>query len=155
MVNTSSYAQPVLRWYIQANLYITSDPQYQQNSRILAGSLKTCLNPPRGRGGKRIGTLASEDECIRFVKKQFFFCCKQRGRGGGLDYVPFWAPGQFDCTKLAHCTSRPCIIQNKTTIRPLRHILRKENWQGPQGVQTGPNWHIAHLDHASYKIRLQ
>ena len=29
--------------------------------RILAESLKTCLNPPRGRGGKRIGTLASED----------------------------------------------------------------------------------------------
>ena len=31
-------------------------------SRILAVSIKTCLNPPRGRGGKRIGTLASEDE---------------------------------------------------------------------------------------------
>ena len=27
-------------------------------------------------------------------------------------------PGQFDCTKLAHCISRPCILQNKTIIRP-------------------------------------
>ena len=26
-----------------------------------ANDVKTCLNPPRGRGGKRIGTLASED----------------------------------------------------------------------------------------------
>ena len=34
---------------------------------------------------------------------------------------PSW---QFDWTKLAHCTSRSCILQNKTTIRPLRHILR-------------------------------
>ena len=50
-----------------------------------------------------------------------------KGGGGGwiLDYAPFWASGQFDWTKLAHCTSRSCILQNKTTIRPLRHILRK------------------------------
>ena len=27
-----------------------------------ARALKTCLNPPRGIGEKRIGTLASEDE---------------------------------------------------------------------------------------------
>ena len=26
---------------------------------------------------------------------------------------------------------------------------------GPQGNITEPNWHIAHLDHASYKLRLQ
>ena len=26
------------------------------------GALKTCLNPPRGRGEKRIGTLASQDD---------------------------------------------------------------------------------------------
>ena len=32
-------------------------------SRKLAKCLKTCLNPPRGRGEKRIGTLASEDVC--------------------------------------------------------------------------------------------
>ena len=31
-------------------------------SRKLADCLKTCLNPPRGRGEKRIGTLASEDD---------------------------------------------------------------------------------------------
>ena len=37
---------------------------------------------------------------------------------------PSEPPGQFDWTKLAHCTSRPCILQNKTIIRPLRHILR-------------------------------
>ena len=30
-------------------------------SRKLAESLKTCLNPPRGRGEKWIGTLANED----------------------------------------------------------------------------------------------
>ena len=37
---------------------------------------------------------------------------------------PSGPPGQFDWTKLAHCKSRSCILQNKTTIRPLRHILR-------------------------------
>ena len=66
VLNTSSYAQLVLRWYIRANLCITSDPNTSIKdandvSRILAESLKTCLNPPRGRGEKRIGTLASED----------------------------------------------------------------------------------------------
>ena len=34
------------------------------DSRILDDRLKTCLNPPRGRGGKRIGTLASEDGTV-------------------------------------------------------------------------------------------
>ena len=31
-------------------------------SRKLAECLKTCLNPPGGRGEKRIGTLASKDD---------------------------------------------------------------------------------------------
>ena len=39
---------------------------------------------------------------------------------------PSGPPGQFDWTKLAHCTSacRSCLQLNKTLIRPLRHILR-------------------------------
>ena len=56
---------------------------------------------------------------IRFVKKQFLLS-QTTGKGGGggiLNYVPLW-------TKLAKCTSRSCILQNQTTIRPLRHILR-------------------------------
>ena len=52
-------------------------------------------------------------------------------------------PGQFDWIKLAHCTSRPCILQNKTTIRPLRHILNIFSDKapppvGPQRVRSGP-----------------
>ena len=48
------------------NWYITSDPTtliFDANdvTRKLAECLKTCLNPPRGRGEKRIGTLARED----------------------------------------------------------------------------------------------
>ena len=45
-------------------------------SRILAESLKTCRNPPRARGGKRIGTLASKDGFLvhwsYFVKIELF-----------------------------------------------------------------------------------
>ena len=106
-------------------------------------------------------------QCILFVKKQLFL--SQRPGRGIVDYVPFWPPGQYDLTKLAHCTSRSCMLQrkiekvprgirgeksskdmassrnlvstigalaspkmgdgtrcpeNKTTIRPLRHIPR-------------------------------
>ena len=50
---------------------------------------------------------------------------------------PSGPPGQFDWTKLAHCTSRSCVLQNKTTIRPLRHILRilfdEVPLRGPRG----------------------
>ena len=66
-------------------------------------------------------------------------------RGGGfiLDYVPLWAPRQFDWTKLAYFTSRSCIQQNKTSIKPLRHTLRKCVWTsplvGPQGSGLGQN----------------
>ena len=37
---------------------------------------------------------------------------------------PSGAPGHLDWTKLAQCTTRSYILQNKTIIRPLRHILR-------------------------------
>ena len=47
------------------------------------------------------------------------------GKGGFYTMSPSGPPGQFDETKLAHCISRSCILQNKTTIGPLRHILRK------------------------------
>ena len=59
------------------------------------------------------------------VCRETIFSVANNGEGGILEYVPFWAPWQSDWTKLAHCTSRSCILQNKTTIRPLRHILRK------------------------------
>ena len=36
---------------------------------------------------------------------------------------PSGVPGHFDWTKLAQCTTRSCILQNKTIIRPLRHII--------------------------------
>ena len=45
-------------------------------SRKLAECLliKTCLNPPRGRGEKRIGTLASEDvKLMRFILSLRFY----------------------------------------------------------------------------------
>ena len=38
----------------------------------LAECLRTCLNPPRGRGEKRIGTLASED--VLYIEKRLFHC---------------------------------------------------------------------------------
>ena len=64
------------------------------------------------------------------LSRNTFFCRKQRGNEEGciLDYVPLWAPRQFDWTKLAYCTSRSCIQQNKTSIKPLRHTLRKCVW---------------------------
>ena len=31
-------------------------------------------------------------QCIRFVKKQFFFLSQRGGGGAILDYVSFWAP---------------------------------------------------------------
>ena len=53
---------------LQCPLVVSNWPFFNTNikdadlvSRILAESLKTCLNPPRGRGGKQIGALASED----------------------------------------------------------------------------------------------
>ena len=64
-------------------------------------------------------------------QETIFFCRKQRGNEGVgciLDYVPLWVPMQFDWTKLAYCTSRSCIQQNKTSIEPLRHTLRKCVW---------------------------
>ena len=53
------------------------------------------------------------------VCQETIYSVANNGKGGGggiLDCVPFWAPGQFDWTKLAHCTSRSCMLQNKTTI---------------------------------------
>ena len=79
------------------------------------------------------------------LSRNNFFCRKQRENGGILNSPPSEPPGQFDWTKLAHCTSRPCILQNKTIIRPLRHnVLRifLSPLVGPQGVQTGPKLHM-------------
>ena len=45
------------------------------------------------------------------------------GEGGDFRLCPFWPLGRFDWTKLAHCTPRSCILQNKTTIGSSRHIL--------------------------------
>ena len=76
--------------------------------------------------------------CILFVKKHFS-CRKKQGNEGAviLDYVSLWAHGQFDWTKLTYFTYRSCIQQNKTSIKPLRHTLRKCVWTksscGPQG----------------------
>ena len=44
-------------------------------SMILVESLKTCVNPPRGRGGKRIETLASED-VVTHIPVHFVFVQK-------------------------------------------------------------------------------
>ena len=75
---------------------------------------------------------------------------------------PLW---QFDWTKLAHCTSRPCILQNKIIIRPLRHILRfflTKSPCGPQWVWTGPKLHVqnktigpCHKQHETISMSLQ
>ena len=77
-------------------------------------------------------------------------------RGGGiLDYVPLWAPMQFDWTKLVYFTSRSCIQQNKTSIKPLRHTLRKCVWTKSSWGSRGPDWiKIAHaqLDHGANKM---
>ena len=34
-------------------------------------------------------------------------------------------------------------------------ILEYVPFLAPKAILAGPNWHIAHLDHVSYKIRLQ
>ena len=53
---------------------------------------------------------------------------EMRGGGGYFRLCPPLGPMQFDWTKLAFCTSRSCIQQNKTSIKPLRHTLRKCVW---------------------------
>ena len=89
---------------------------------------------------------------VRFVENNSF-CQKQWGRGGGGDFrlCPLSrAPGHPDWTKLAQYTTRSCILQNKTTTRPLRHKLRIFFYCPPVGPHGVPNWtKIAHaqLDH--------
>ena len=47
------------------------------------------------------------------------------GKGGGiLDYASFWAPREIKLDQSGTCKSRPCILQYKSTIKPLGHILR-------------------------------
>ena len=94
---------------------------------------------------------------IRFVENN---CFSREQWGRGINFRLFsllGAPGQFDWTKLAHCTFRSCILQNKTIIRPLRHILRKKNWtKSPLWGPGGPDWtKIAHvqLDHRANNMR--
>ena len=47
--------------------YSTQIFDVSDDRRKVPQCLKTCLNPPRGRGGKRIGTLASED--VNYIKR--------------------------------------------------------------------------------------
>ena len=68
--------------------------------------------------------LTSLTEDLPFVKKHLFLS-QSTGKGRGGIMSPSGPPGHFDLTKLAHCTSTSCFLQNKPTIRPLRHILRK------------------------------
>ena len=98
------------------------------------------------------------DHFNAFGYSRNIFSVANNGEGGILDYAPSGAPWQFDLTKLAHCTSRLCILQNSTTIRPLRHILRKKIvGQSPPVVpQGGLDWtKIAHaqLHHWVNNIR--
>ena len=49
---------------------------------------------------------------------------------------PSGAPGHLDWTKVAHCTTISCILQNKTIIRPLRQnigIFLTKSLCGPRG----------------------
>ena len=62
---------------------------------------------------------------------------EMRGGGGILDYIPLWVPRPFDWTKLAYCASRSCIQQNKTSIKPLRHTLKKCVWTKSSCVPWG------------------
>ena len=48
------------RCFVSRNLIGSAHPCSDHND--CAWALETCLNPPRGRGEKRIGTLASEDD---------------------------------------------------------------------------------------------
>ena len=47
----------------------------------------------------------------------------RRGGRGILDYVPFWGHRASWMDQTAQCTTRSCILQNKTIIRPLRHSI--------------------------------
>ena len=78
------------------------------------------------------------------LSRNNFFLSQTTGKwgGGGLfqtmsPSAPPPAPRQFDWTKLAYFTSRSCIQQNKTSIKPLRHTLRivfrQSPLVGPQG----------------------
>ena len=74
------------------------------------------------------------------VCQETIFLSQTTGKWGGGGYFrlcPPLGPRQFDWTKLAYFTSRSCIQQNKTSIKPLRHTLRKCVWTksscGPQG----------------------
>ena len=58
---------------------------------------------------------------------------------------PSGVPGHLDWTKLAQCTTRLCILQNKTIIMPLRHILRMFLiflTKSPCGAPWGPDLNI-------------
>ena len=98
-------------------------------------------------------------KCIQFIEFQFFLVVSNREGGGGiLDYVPFWGPGNLDWTKLVQCTTRSCSLQNKTIIRPLRHIIEflKFLTKSPCGAPGGPDWtKIAHAqrDHGTNNMR--
>ena len=67
---------------------------------------------------------------------------------------PSGPPGQFDWTKLAHCTSacRSCLQLNKTSETHTKIFFGQSPHVGPQG---GPDWtKIAHalLDHGANKM---
>ena len=94
-------------------------------------------------------------KCIRFVEN--IFLSRTMGEGGGFQTMfPSGAPGHLDWTKLAQCTTKSCILQNKTILRPLRLIIGFFLTKSPCGAPGGPDWtKIAHaqLDHGTNNMR--
>ena len=60
----------------------------------MAMSLKTCLNLPRGRGGKGIGTLASEDG---------WYCDQCENDAWSLNTKHIYSQDKFDIGKKYNC----------------------------------------------------
>ena len=92
-------------------------------------------------------------QCIRFVKKQFFSVANNREGGGDIRLYPLLGPEGNLTGQNWHIAH----LQNKTTIRPLRHILRQFFLltKSPCWVPGGLDWtKIAHaqLDHAANKM---
>ena len=89
------------------NMYIMTwnDRKYQNASKCLL---------PNGTTSKNTSSYILLDHFNTFglSRSKFFFVANNAKEGvGGLDYAPFWAQGQLDWTKLAHCTSSSCNLQ--------------------------------------------
>ena len=82
-------------------------------------------------------------KCIRFVENNFFVANNREGGGEEFEtLLPFWAPGHLDWTKLAQCTTRSCILQNKTIMRHILGLFWLSSFVGSHGVRTGPKLHM-------------